>query len=125
MLDALFYSLLDMSLSASVVILVVLAARLALNRVPALFSYLLWARGDPLWKALAFAALTLHWFNPLVWLAFFLAERDMELSCDERAVKGLDQNAFTFPPRAGILGPTRIPHVIPEVTLWNCFVRPL
>ena len=64
MLDSLFYSLLDMSLSASVVILVVLAARLALNRVPALFSYLLWARGDPLWKALAFAALTLHWFNP-------------------------------------------------------------
>ena len=225
MLDSLFYSLLDMSLSASVVILVVLAARLALKRVPALFSYLLWAvvffrllcpaaiplpaalsgaggpilptgellagpqapaeapplapmesavdllpwlwllgvlllslrsllslarlrrrlagavplarglyltdaiptpfvlglihlriylpsglpeesrdhiirheqthirRGDPLWKALAFAALTLHWFNPLVWLAFFLAERDMELSCDERAVKGLDQNA--------------------------------
>lgn len=43
MLDSLFYSLLDMSLSASVVILVVLAARLALKRVPALFSYLLWA----------------------------------------------------------------------------------
>lgn len=225
MLNPLFYSLLDMSLSASVVILVVLTARLTLKRVPALFSYLLWAvvffrllcpaaiplpaalsggggpmlptgellagpqapaetpplvpvesavdllpwlwllgvlllssgsllslvrlrrrlagavplarglyltdaiptpfvlglirpriylpaglpeeswahiirheqthirRGDPLWKVLAFAALTLHWFNPLVWLAFFLAEQDMELSCDERAVKGLDQNA--------------------------------
>lgn len=50
MLDALFYSLLDMSLSASVVILVVLAARLALNRVPALFSYLLWAGGIPFGK---------------------------------------------------------------------------
>lgn len=225
MLDSLFYKLLDMSLSASVVILVVLIARLALKRAPALFSYLLWAvvlfrllcpvtipapvslpsdvnnllptaepltapqataevlplapvepmfdilpwlwllgvlllglrslvslaklrrqlagavplthnlyltdaiptpfvlglirpriylpsglseenqahiirheqshirRGDPIWKALAFIALTLHWFNPLVWLAFFLAERDMELSCDEQAVKGLNQNA--------------------------------
>lgn len=225
MLASLFYQLLDMSLSASVVILVVLGARLMLRRAPALFSYLLWAvvlfrllcpvtipalvslpsdvntllptaealtapqttaevlplapaepmfdllpwlwilgvillglrslvslvklrrqlagavplssnlyladhipspfvlglirpriylpsglseenqahilrheqahihRGDPLWKALAFIALTLHWFNPLVWLAFFLAERDMELSCDERAVKGLDPTA--------------------------------
>ena len=222
MLAALFYQLLDMSLSASVVILAVLLARMTLRSVPAVFSYLLWAvvlfrllcpasvpgpvtpvgdvevllpsvetlfvpplsgepqptaaavdilpwlwllgaaalglysltslvklrrdlagavylsdniylvdgiptpfvlglvrpriylpaalpeehrahilrherahirRGDHLWKVLAFAALTLHWFNPLVWLAFFLAERDMELSCDERAVKGLDQNA--------------------------------
>ncbi len=34
-------------------------------------------------KLLAFVALCLHWFNPLVWLAFFLACRDMEMSCDE------------------------------------------
>lgn len=50
-------------------------------------------RGDPIWKALAFLALCLHWFNPLVWVAFFLAERDMEMACDEQAAQGLDQSA--------------------------------
>ena len=44
-------------------------------------------RGDPLWKALGFLALAVHWFNPLVWLAFVLACRDMEMSCDEAVVK--------------------------------------
>ena len=34
-------------------------------------------RLDPLWKALGFVALCIHWFNPLVWLAFSLACRDM------------------------------------------------
>lgn len=37
-------------------------------------------------KALAFLALTIHWFNPLVWLAFLLASRDMEMSCDEAVI---------------------------------------
>lgn len=46
-------------------------------------------RGDPLWKALAFLALSLHWFNPLVWLAFALAGQDMEVSCDEAVVRQL------------------------------------
>ena len=40
-------------------------------------------RGDHVFKALAFIALGLHWFNPLVWLSFVLAGRDMEMSCDE------------------------------------------
>lgn len=40
-------------------------------------------RGDPWIKMLAFLALSLHWFNPLVWLAFVLSSRDMEMSCDE------------------------------------------
>ncbi|MDY3224655.1 MAG: M56 family metallopeptidase, partial [Candidatus Faecousia sp.] len=40
-------------------------------------------RGDPLWKLLGYAALCLHWFNPLVWVAFVLAGKDMEMSCDE------------------------------------------
>ena len=44
-------------------------------------------RCDPLWKALGFAALCIHWFNPLVWLAFSLACRDMEMSCDEAVLK--------------------------------------
>lgn len=38
-------------------------------------------------KALAFLALTLHWFNPLVWLAFVLACKDMEMSCDEAVIR--------------------------------------
>ena len=44
-------------------------------------------RGDPIWKALGFLALTIHWFNPLVWAAFVLCCRDMEMSCDEAVVK--------------------------------------
>ena len=43
-------------------------------------------RYDHIIKVLAFAALVLHWMNPLVWLAFVLASRDMEMSCDEAVV---------------------------------------
>ncbi len=43
-------------------------------------------RGDHWVKALAFLILTVHWFNPLCWLAFLLMNRDMELSCDERVL---------------------------------------
>ena len=46
-------------------------------------------RGDPLWKLLGFEALCIHWFNPLVWLAFVLASRDMEMSCDEAVIRKL------------------------------------
>ena len=46
-------------------------------------------RRDHIWKALAFLALCLHWFNPLVWLAFVLAGRDMEMSCDEAVVHAM------------------------------------
>ena len=46
-------------------------------------------RGDHIVKVLAFIALCLHWFNPLVWLAFHLAGKDMEMSCDEAVVKQL------------------------------------
>ena len=40
-------------------------------------------RGDHIVKLIGFAALCIHWFNPLVWLAFCLSGRDMEMSCDE------------------------------------------
>lgn len=43
-------------------------------------------RFDHIMKALAFFVLTLHWFNPLVWAAFVLACRDMEMSCDEAVI---------------------------------------
>ncbi len=46
-------------------------------------------RLDPLMKLLAFGALCLHWFNPLVWVAFILAGQDMEMSCDEAVIKKL------------------------------------
>lgn len=44
-------------------------------------------RGDPVIRALSFLALCLHWFHPLVWLAFFLSEKDMEMSCDEAVLR--------------------------------------
>lgn len=40
-------------------------------------------RRDYLVKALAFLLLCIHWFNPLVWAAFYMMGRDMEMSCDE------------------------------------------
>lgn len=47
-------------------------------------------RKDHIIKPLAFFALSIHWFNPLMWLAFCLMSRDMEMSCDERVVCELD-----------------------------------
>lgn len=44
-------------------------------------------RGDHVTKMLAYFALCLHWFNPLVWLAFLLAGKDMEMSCDEAVIR--------------------------------------
>ncbi|MDY4598187.1 MAG: M56 family metallopeptidase, partial [Candidatus Faecousia sp.] len=49
-------------------------------------------RHDPLWKLLGYAALCLHWFNPLVWLAFALAGKDMEMSCDEAVIRLLGED---------------------------------
>lgn len=46
---------------------------------------------DHVWKAFGFAVLTLHWFNPLVWLAYALFCRDLELACDERVIKALSE----------------------------------
>lgn len=46
-------------------------------------------RKDHLVKLLAFLLLTVHWFNPLVWLAFHLMTKDMEMSCDEKVLEEL------------------------------------
>lgn len=48
------------------------------------------ARRDHWWKVLSYLVLALHWFNPLVWVAYILFCRDIELACDEKVVKGLD-----------------------------------
>lgn len=50
-------------------------------------------RWDHLLKALAFLALAVHWFNPLVWMAFFLMGKDMEMSCDEAVLSKLSTDA--------------------------------
>ena len=49
-------------------------------------------RGDHIWKPLGFLILSLHFFNPLCWLAFVLFGRDMELACDERVIARLGRS---------------------------------
>ena len=49
-------------------------------------------RKDHIIKRLAFLILTVHWFNPLVWVAFMLMSTDMELSCDERVLKVMNED---------------------------------
>lgn len=47
-------------------------------------------RKDHWWKPLGFVLLTIHWFNPIMWLAYILLCRDIEAACDERVVKGME-----------------------------------
>ncbi len=46
-------------------------------------------RKDHWWKPLGFLLLTFHWFNPLMWVAYILLCRDIELACDESVIKKL------------------------------------
>ena len=46
-------------------------------------------RKDHWWKPLGFLLLTIHWFNPLMWLSYMLLCRDIELACDEKVIKDL------------------------------------
>ena len=50
-------------------------------------------RLDHLWKPLGFALLTVHWFNPVIWLGYILLCRDIELACDEKVIEKLDKPA--------------------------------
>lgn len=50
-------------------------------------------RRDYLVKTLAWLAVSLHWFNPMVWLAYGLMVRDMEMSCDERVIRRLGEGS--------------------------------
>lgn len=47
------------------------------------------ARLDHCWKPLGFALLCLHWFNPMVWIAYALLCRDIEMACDEKVISKL------------------------------------
>ncbi len=46
-------------------------------------------RKDYLWKPIGFLLLTLHWFNPLMWLGYVLLCRDIELACDQKVINEL------------------------------------
>ena len=46
-------------------------------------------RRDHWWKPLGFLLLTVYWFNPVMWLAYILLCRDIELACDEKVIKEL------------------------------------
>ncbi|MGN0604505.1 MAG: M56 family metallopeptidase [Oscillospiraceae bacterium] len=48
------------------------------------------SRKDHIVKLIAMAALCVHWFNPMVWISYRLMTKDMELSCDEKALGGFD-----------------------------------
>ncbi len=48
------------------------------------------ARKDHWWRPIGFAILAVHWFNPLVWLAYALFCRDTEMACDQRVIKEMD-----------------------------------
>jgi len=50
-------------------------------------------RKDHWIKPFAFLAVTVHWFNPLMWLSFALMSKDMEMSCDERVLKSMGSEA--------------------------------
>ena len=50
-------------------------------------------RRDYLWKPAALVICCVHWFNPLVWLAFYLMNMDCEMSCDEKVVKLLGEES--------------------------------
>lgn len=55
-------------------------------------------RRDHWWKPLGFALLAVYWFNPLLWFAYVLLCRDIELACDERVVKDMaptDKKAYS------------------------------
>ncbi len=47
-------------------------------------------RCDHWWKPLGYVILAVHWFNPLVWVAYVLLCRDIEIACDEKVISGAD-----------------------------------
>lgn len=50
-------------------------------------------RYDHIWKPLGFALLTVYWFNPVMWFAYILLCRDIELACDEMVIREMDTGA--------------------------------
>ena len=76
-------------------------------------------RRDHIWKPLGWLLLSVHWFNPLVWLAYALFCRDVEYACDESVVGGLDADGRRAYARAlgahrGRRGLRRAGRVLPD-----------
>ena len=56
-------------------------------------------RGDHWWKLLGMLCLSIHWYNPLVWLSYALLCRDIETACDERVIRTMEleqRKAYSF-----------------------------
>jgi len=70
-------------------------------------------RGDHVVRTLAYLVLCLHWFNPLVWLAFWLMGRDMELSCDEKVLGSMGDKAEYSETLLSFAAPRRFPTPTP------------
>ena len=47
-------------------------------------------RRDHWWKPLGYLLLSVYWFNPLLWVAYILLCRDIELACDEKVIREMD-----------------------------------
>ncbi len=50
-------------------------------------------RRDHLWKPIGFLLLTVYWFNPVLWVAYILLCRDIELACDEKVIKAMGESS--------------------------------
>ncbi|MBQ8524958.1 MAG: M56 family metallopeptidase [Clostridia bacterium] len=50
-------------------------------------------RLDHLWKPLGFLLLSLHWFNPVMWISYIMLCRDIELACDEKVIRAMGEEA--------------------------------
>jgi hypothetical protein len=76
-----------------------------------------YCHGDHLWAILRCACLSLHWYNPLVWWAAFLSQRDGELACDEATLKALGEGERAEYGRT-LIGMTcrKRPHVLNTAT---------
>ncbi len=69
-------------------------------------------RKDHIIKVLSFLILSVHWFNPLVWIAFILMSKDMELSCDERVLKQINNEDIKKPYASSLLSLATEKHIL-------------
>ena len=52
-------------------------------------------RHDHWWKPLGYVLLSVHWFNPILWVSYVLFCRDIESACDEKVIEGMDKERIT------------------------------
>lgn len=76
---------------------------------------------DVLWKWLLFLAVSIHWFNPFVWIAYVLANRDIELSCDETVIRTLSKEITKSSYAMALINLEE--HKIKCAPIGNCFSK--